>query len=431
MSEKFFSYFFEGCLVLLIIISPLFYGSLLPVPLIILELFILAMIAIFLLRIALMARPVVFFPGTAILLFIFLCLIFLQLVPLPNFLLGTLSPKTLGLYQQYYPYSPAQFHTLSVYLFNTRDELIKYVCFFGLFFIVLNTISQSRQFQRLCAIIIIWATVLCLYGLIHKYLILGRTVTNAFSVFGNRNHFAAYMVMVAPLAIGYAVSCVDQFKKAFFLFLSALICATIFLSSSRGGTLSVVVALCGVFWLLRYYGVIKGKGWFVIVGPIAGFLLMGLVGFAPLHGRFLASGVEMQGRLIAVRDASVIIKDFLLFGVGLGNFHYLFTMYRNFLSDSFWYYLHNDHVQLVIETGIIASGCYFYFLVSSFAVLFRQLKQRRDSLVLGIVVGGSCGLLGVLLHSFLDFNFHIPAISILFWLLLGMVYKCAHTHFKR
>ncbi|MBU2102554.1 MAG: O-antigen ligase family protein, partial [Candidatus Omnitrophica bacterium] len=239
------------------------------------------------------------------------------------------------------------------------------------------------------------------------------------------------MVMVAPLAVGYAISCTDRFKKILFLFLGALICASIFLSGSRGGALSVISALCGIFILLQHYDVIRRKAWVVFAGLAAGVVLMGIVGLEPLKERFLINGMAMGRRLLVLRDASAVAKDFPLWGVGLGNFHHIFTMYRSSLSPSFWYYLHNDHFQLVLETGVITAGCYFYFLILIFHSLFKQLAQRHDPFVLGVVAGGACGLLGVLLHSFFDFNFHIPAICFLFWLLLGVTYKCAHTHFEQ
>jgi O-antigen ligase len=126
-----------------------------------------------------------------------------------------------------------------------------------------------------------------------------------------------------------------------------------------------------------------------------------------------------------------MLKDFPLLGVGWGNFRYAFTFYKNVTPFPAYYeHLHNDNLQLVVETGLVGSFLYFLFLFKIFKDIFINLKKRHDPFVKGIVLGGLCGLMGTIFHGFFEYNFHIPAISLLFWFMSGLIYKCVHMHFQ-
>ena len=111
---------------------------------------------------------------------------------------------------------------------------VKIFSFFCIFFVVINVVNKRAQFERLFIIIIFWAVILAFYGIMKKYLVPGQKGdTVVFSTFGYRNHYANYIQMVAPLCIGYALSCIDRYKKVFFGFLAAVISVSVFLSLSR------------------------------------------------------------------------------------------------------------------------------------------------------------------------------------------------------
>ncbi|MEM7816907.1 MAG: O-antigen ligase family protein, partial [Candidatus Aenigmatarchaeota archaeon] len=160
-------------------------------------------------------------------------------------------------------------------------------------------------------------------------------------------------------------------------------------------------------------------------------ILISIAGFEPIKNRFIVFFEGFFGRLVIFKDALKVIVDFPFLGIGLGNFRYIFTMYKEYTPFSLYYeHLHNDHLQLIIEVGLIGSFFYFYFLFRIFKNIFLNFGRRHDPFVKGISLGGLCGLIGVFLHSFVEYNFHIPATSFLFWFILGIVYKCIHTHFN-
>jgi O-antigen ligase len=357
--------------------------------------------------------------------------VFLQLIYLPNPLIRLISPNTYLLKQQYKAdLNPFWFSSLSFYRLATIEELIKFLSFFAIFICTVNILKKKEQFERIILVIIFLGLALSFYGAAKKYFILGKEVTGSFSTFGNRNHFAAYMEMIAPLSLAYALSLRDTLKKIVFGFVAVLICVSVFLSLSRAGTVSLSVSLTIMFFLL-FKDIIKTKNyWIALTGMVITLLYFSTAGLGALRARFAVFYGDLMHRFSVAGDSFLIVKDFILFGVGLGNFSYIFTLYQKKFDFTIYYrYLHNDYLQLLVEAGIIASALVLIFFFKIFKDILKEINTRHDPFIKNIVIGGFCGLVSVILHSFVDFNFHIPAVALLFWLLLGLIYKCSYSHF--
>ena len=239
MEKKFWRPLFDFFFIFLLIFTPLFYGGIRTGPFITIQLalFFLAILFVFYLF---TTGYKLIFPAHIYLLIIFTAIIIFQIIPLPGYLIKIISPKTSLLYKQYADFSDFSFHHLSLYGFSTKQEIIHFISLIIAFIIAINIFIDKRQFERMILIIIFLSLALALYGITKKYFILGKEATGSFSTFGNKNHFADYMVMVVSLTTGYALSCRNKFKKFIFSFIGAIIAASIFLSLSRAGALSFI-----------------------------------------------------------------------------------------------------------------------------------------------------------------------------------------------
>jgi O-antigen ligase len=164
--------------------------------------------------------------------------------------------------------------------------------------------------------------------------------------------------------------------------------------------------------------------------------------------------VALADRLAPARDSLRIFRDHPWLGAGLGSFETVFPRYQSFPSDFTWDHAHNDYAEALAETGIVGGALILFSLGLFFRLAFKEVLSRQfsvgspafrtsdfgprtsDSLSpapspesrvpspqphalrpvprvpnpmslmqLGAAVGG-CGLL---VHSFVDFNLHIPA----------------------
>lgn len=420
----------EYLLIFLIIFSPLFYGSVGQLPLSTIELISLASFVLLLLKIKTSGYKFIY-PGKSSLVIIFLAIIFFQILPLPAFLVKIISPNTYLLKQQYTPgFDSAGFLQLSFYSFATIEGLVRFVCFFLVFLWTINVFNTKTQFERIVLILIMLALILASYGILAKYFILQKQIARSFSTFGNRNHFAAYMIMIAPLSIAYALYCRNRNKKIIFGFFAAVICSAVFLSLSRGGSISLVISLILMAYLMTKEKLHKNQYWVIAAVVIFALILVSIAGFGAIQHRMGIIKEGAAGRLSVVADSLNIFKNFPLSGIGLDNFRYIFSQYQRSRQFSIYYdYLHNDYLQFVIEAGVICSVLLSIFFLNLFKYIIIGLNKRHDSFAKTIIIGGFCGVVAVSIHSFADFNFHIPAVAFLFWFLLGLTYRCVSTHF--
>ena len=84
------------------------------------------------------------------------------------------------------------------------------------------------------------------------------------------------------------------------------------------------------------------------------------------------------------------------------------------------YHAHNDYLEFLSELGIVGMmlllGGILYMFMKSFAVW----RKRRHPEVKGLGLGGILATICILIHSFTDFNLHIPANMLLFSVVLSL-----------
>ncbi|MGO8818053.1 MAG: O-antigen ligase family protein [Terriglobia bacterium] len=241
-----------------------------------------------------------------------------------------------------------------------------------------------------------------------------------FGPYVNHNHYAGLMEMLIPLSVAGALPMLRHRRSAAVVGCLILIpVASLLLSGSRGGFISLLaeafVAAVLVFW----FGPRRARGLTGVVGGaavIAAALLF--LWMAPRHiaerlGRIGSgthpSDVEMGNRLVAARDSLGILRDHPWLGVGLGSFAEAFPRYQSFPSEFLWDHAHNDYAEALAETGFTGGGCILAAMGLFFWLAFRNLKAKLRHSAGRMQFAAALGCCGVLVHSFADFNLHIPA----------------------
>lgn len=126
-----------------------------------------------------------------------------------------------------------------------------------------------------------------------------------------------------------------------------------------------------------------------------------------------------------------LIKEFPIIGTGLGTFTEVYPRVKPEEFTGHYDNAHNDWIELWVETGtiglalaILSVGIYFFSLI-------KALRRRNDPYVKGIGVGVLGSSAAILTHSMVDFNFHIPANSILFAVILGIGFTALNNQKRR
>ena len=392
-----------------------------------------------------------------ILLSLFLFLILFQLLPLPSGLIKILSPKTYELRNSLSTFN-SQLLTLnskfplSFFPFATQIEFFKWLTLIGLFFFLLRWRHSKKDVIRLISIIMLVGVAESLYGMFeffsgHKHILhlnMEARIASVTGTFINRNYFAGYLLMVIPLSLGYLFSReatqINRFrgwrerlvsldgKTLIIGFCVIVMVLGLLFSASRMGISSLLLSFTLLSLLLR--NPTKEQKFSRTSILILGLALLwaAWIGLDFVISRFLTSSEDFKGRWVFWANTFQIFKDFPIFGSGLGTFTWVFPMYRSFHLIGIATHAENDFLQLASEVGLVGVGIllilflfFFYKAISGISLL----SYRESGRYIGI--GGLVGILALMFHSIVERNIQVPSNAFLYVILWAIVLRISLT----
>ncbi len=127
----------------------------------------------------------------------------------------------------------------------------------------------------------------------------------------------------------------------------------------------------------------------------------------------------VQERFIFYKDALKIVKDYPILGAGGGAWPSLYFMYQSYMYWSTQ--AHSYIMQIWVETGtigiIIFVGVLISFLYTAIINSRTYAKEREVYLIQVAIFTAASSLI---IHSFIDFDLSISAISIVLWALFAL-----------
>jgi O-antigen ligase len=242
-----------------------------------------------------------------------------------------------------------------------------------------------------------------------------------FGPYVNRNHFAGFVELVFPVALVPLV--LGKVRKERWIVVGIfglLPIGALFLSASRGGVISfgVQLAVLILMMVLRRAGGKHALAGGVVV--LMAFLLVSWLGVRQVLDRFssLQSLEVTTGKRASMRqDTWRIFLDHRWTGTGLGTIQTVFPAYETLYDGRVVNHSHNDYLEALAETGLVGGVCSLCFLGGLLFVSLRQLLQVDKSFAAALHLSGLVACVGFLVHSLVDFNLHIPANALLFFLM--------------
>lgn len=262
----------------------------------------------------------------------------------------------------------------------------------------------------------------------------------------NRDHLAGLLEMALPIALALLTASLGRHhatrrhvrslrqklallaethvnKAAVYGFASLLILLALIFTHSRTGNMlaMVMILLCAVMFATR----LGGRN---VYGLIGSFVAIGLtlaieIGMVPVLNRFIQQDPLQDGRWIIFEGTLRAIGEFFPLGSGIGTFAEVYPRFHPAgFDDVFVNYAHNDYLEWIMEGGIFAALMIAVFFVLYFARWVKVWKRGEWRLLNFIQVGAGIGIFAMMLHTFLDFNLHIPANQIYFAFLAGLFF---------
>lgn len=328
--------------------------------------------------------------------------------------------------------------------YPARQELIKVLIYGFLLFAIITNLHRLEFTQIVTVGLLSLGMLISLYA-IYQFLSGSDYVWNFIRPEGYRrrgsgtfispNNLACYLAMILPIGLAYTLTGrVTHLHKVLVGYAALAIFAGIVSTISRGGWLATLITLVVFFVFLVRQRDYRLQSLFLALALIGvAATSLGLAKLSEDRKKHLA--VEAQTKEVRFRiwePAVAMWKDHVWLGVGPDHFDTRFRQYRP--PDAELQYrpgrVHNDYLNTLADWGaigfvLIASvwGIFYWQVIRSWKYINRSqndLAAKRSNKS-SLVFGGALGLLAILLHSVVDFNFHVPANAILAVTLLGLI----------
>jgi O-antigen ligase len=316
-------------------------------------------------------------------------------------------------------------HAVSIYPFASEMELSRLTIYFMIFLMTALGPRTHQQVHSLVRMLAIFGFVLALFAVTQKALWNGklywfRELTHGGSPLGpfvNRNHFAGWMCMVAPLSFGIGFLTRSTGRKIRYIFFAVVMAITIFFSLSRGGIISFLVGAATLMLVAGWSTPSRKALVPILISVTALFVYLIYIGIGPIIQRFAQSGISSHERLSVWSAAVTAFRDFPFFGTGLGTFQHIFPMYKPDGIMMFYQHAHNDYIEILLEFGIVGTLLVLLFLgLACKRILDTRWRGRERYLKAAFVAS----LTSVTVFSIFDFNLHVPSNAILLSFILGL-----------
>ena len=123
-----------------------------------------------------------------------------------------------------------------------------------------------------------------------------------------------------------------------------------------------------------------------------------------------------SGRSVFWENSIPIIRQSPIFGNGVNTYSQMAKGRSG--------YPHNCYLQLMAEMGLLGLGILGWMIFVLFREARRGLAWVKDSVLGFVLPGAMAGLLGFLVHSFVDTNFYSVQLGNLMWVTMGMIGAC-------
>jgi len=393
-----------------------------------------------------------------------LLLAVIQLIPLPTGLVRALSPNTAAMKTQLLADvsgAGPRAMTLSFCPQATEHDLRLLLAAAVVFAVVLNVYRHAEQIKRLLASVAIIGGGIALLALAQNVFGNGR-IYWVYPTYGNvaasgpfvcHSHYGQFMNLSigaalallfvklhehfhhGPVSFPEAVERLTSPELRVLWYLAAMVvlgAATIFLSLTRGGMVSLLIAGGFTGLVAASRRTLKGRGLILTGLALSAFAVVLYIGFDAVYDRLATlRGLHgYGGRWEVVKNLAASFTRFPLAGTGLGTHQFVYPMFDRSMAPDVASHAENEYAQAAEEMGVLGLGLLLAFLAIVWWAYIRSVRRLRFP-VCSAALGIGFGLMAILVHSFSDFGQHLPAnhcLAAISCALLLSIARVGHTN---
>jgi O-antigen ligase len=324
--------------------------------------------------------------------------------------------------------------------FIARQELIRILVYAFVFFGVLNNVYRKEAAQVVALALVALAALNAAYAVYQWVTFSDRVLfypkpanygRRASGTFICPNHLAGFLEMVLPLALAYTLSGRYRLLPRLVIgYAAVMILAGLAVTVSRAGWFAAGVAVGGLLVVKLFHRNYRVPAFATLVLLVIGGAVA-LDQSLLLKRRlevFLVQGENLDSaamRLEVWRGAWQLWQTSPWVGVGPAHYD---VRYREFRTAAMQFrpeWVHNDYLNTLVDYGVIGLALVLAAVGLTGYGVFRTWKYvqpRSQDLVASpaargapggnrgaFVLGAALGLVAMAVHSFFDFNLHMPA----------------------
>jgi len=312
-------------------------------------------------------------------------------------------------------------------------RLASYVCFY---YVITDWIQTRRDTQTLLKVLMASTIAVALFGL-YQMMIGGYSALydvlypvqeeirqippwegRITSFLEHYNGLAAYINLVVPFCLVFALRGSDPALRTWCKWCVALAGAALLLTQSRGGLLAFVAMLMVSAYMLAPDRKTRMRRLALVLvvcalaAAVAGFFFQRL---GEIDDYTAVSRLAIWGGAFTVFARAPVV------GAGFGNLRPLMGgllgLPEGWMGDA-----HNLYLELLAESGLAGFIAFAFLIVCGLRAARRCMRQSRDEFAWPIGVAVFVAVCGVLAHGAVDYLFHTtPQVAALFFLALGIL----------
>jgi len=376
----------------------------------------------------------------------------IQLIPLPNSAIATVSPGAAEIFGYYLPEKPEVLvgeqsgtgsvaRSLSVSPGDTWEFTMNALVMTALYCVVLHNATSASAFVRFAWVCVVNGVLISLLAFALRLSTHGQVLfwpaipagAPDFGPFESRNMFPFFVNPCIGLALGLLVAGAKKEHSILhngwliWLFAAvALMMTALAFSFSRGGMLAMLVALViGAVFSIRSNRQTLSFGLLLWLIPVV-VLGIGWLGWSALEQRYerlVENRVDLDARYTVWRDSLRQFPGSPVLGTGNGSFRLVEQLTRSSVGAEEIAYdnAHNEFVEALVEGGVLRFVLTLVLIASVTVAGVKNYRRCAGRTLSWLILGGLIGFWAVALHSFVDFGVHYPAIAILAVVLMAHI----------
>ena len=249
-----------------------------------------------------------------------------------------------------------------------------------------------------------------------KIVVEGTKMIRAYGTFPHPNVLAVFMFVCLFFTFYLFLNKKNSFKNYVFLSITLfLFFFTLFLTYSR--LVIFIFLLSSVIYFILSFKKHKKQVLSLFLLIIICLLIMTYFAWPEVLSRFNISAGEqsISLRLFYSQTSFLIIQEYPLLGIGVGNFVWEIRQMLDLLSSWMHQPVHNIYLLIASETGLIGLFIFLMFLYQLLRQFSKKLKDKKSYLLLLVV----CAFL--IFGLFDHFFWTLQQGQLMFWIALGLI----------